>query len=87
MLIEWDRLRPITERIPCQRMAHQIPLNWAGTHSDVLEVADDVGDELDRLWDAPRPGALHLPGWVVGHPPDRARALASHLNRVLTAHQ
>jgi hypothetical protein len=88
VLIEWDRLRPITEPIPCERLAHKIPaVNWAGTYRDVLDVPDEVGDELDRLWDAPQPGALHLPGWVAGHPLEGARALASHLSRVLTARQ
>ena len=88
VLIEWDRLRPITDPIGCQRLAHQVPaVNWAGTYSDVLEVPDQVGDELDRLWDAPQPGALHLPEWVVGRPLDGARALAGHLSRALTAHQ
>ena len=84
----WDRLRPITERILCERLAHQVPaVNWAGTYSDVLEVPDEVGDELDQLWAAPHPTALHLPGWVVGRHLAGARALASHLSRVLTAHQ
>ena len=56
VLIEWNRLRPITDPIGCERLAHQVPaVNWAGTYSDVLEVPDQVGDELDRLWDAPSP--------------------------------
>ena len=88
VLIEWDRLRPITDPIGCERLAHQSPaVNWAGAYFDVLEVPDQVGDELDRLWDAPQPGALHLPGWVVGHPVDGARTLAGHLSRVLAAHR
>jgi hypothetical protein len=45
-----------------------------------------VGEELDLLWDAPDPGALHLPGWVVTRPLDGARTLAGRLGRVLTAH-
>ena len=41
VLIEWDRLRPITDPIPCQRLAHQVlAVAWAGTYSDVLEVPD-----------------------------------------------
>jgi hypothetical protein len=87
VLIEWDQLLPITDPIPCERLAHQVPgVNWAGTYSDVLEVTDEVGEELDRLWSAPQPGALHLPGWVGGHL-DGVRTLAGHLSRVLTAHQ
>ena len=79
---------PITEPIPCERLAHQVPaVNWAGTYSDVLEVPDEVGDELDQLWAAPHPGTLHLPGWVVSRHLDGARTLAGHLSRVLTAHQ
>ena len=88
VLIEWDQLLPIAERIPCERLAHRVPaVNWAGTYSDVLEVPDEVGHELDRLWDTPHPGALHLPGWLVTRPLDGARALADHLSRVLTAHR
>ena len=88
VLIEWDRLRPITGRIPCERRTHQVAaVNWAGTYSDVLEVPDEVGDELDQLWAAPHPTALHLPGWVGARHLDGAGALASHLSRVLTAHQ
>ena len=62
-------------------------MNWAGTYSDVLEVPDEVGDELDRLWDAPDPGLVHLPSWVVTRPLDGARTLADHLTRVLTTHR
>jgi hypothetical protein len=39
------------------------------------------------LWDAPRPGALHLPGWVVGRPLGGVRTLAGHLSRVLPDHR
>ena len=79
---------PIGERIPCERLAHQVPtVHWADTYSDVLEVPDEVGEELDRLWDAPDPGALHLPGWLVTRPLDGARTLADHLTRVLTTHR
>ena len=85
VLIEWDRLLPITERIPCERMAHQAPaVNWAGTYGDVLEVPDEVGDQLDRLWAAPHPGALRPPGRA--RPVDGAGTLVGHLSRALTAH-
>jgi hypothetical protein len=83
VLIEWDQLRPSTDPIPCQRLAHQIPgVTWAATYSDVLEVPDEVGAALDLLWDAP-----HSLGWVVGRHLDGARTLAGHLTRVLTAHR
>jgi hypothetical protein len=88
VLIEWDRLRPITDPITCPRLAQQIPnVTWAGVYSDVLEVPDQVGHDLDRLWDAPEPGAVHLPGWVVGHSLGGARTLAGHLSRVMAAHR
>ena len=87
VLVEWAQLLPITGRIPCERLAHQVPgVNWAGTYLDVLEVPDRVGDDLDRLWDHPGSGVVHLPGWVVaGRPLDGVRSLAGHLSRVLTA--
>jgi hypothetical protein len=88
VLIEWDRLLPITDPIGCERLAHQVPaVPWSDTYGDVLEVPDQVGDALDRLWDAPHPGALHLPGWVVGRPLGGARTLAGHLSRVLPDHR
>ena len=32
VLMEWDRLRPITDPITCQWLAHQVPtITWAGT--------------------------------------------------------
>ena len=44
VLIEWDRLLPIDERIPCDRLARQVPaMPWADTYRDVLEVPDEVG--------------------------------------------
>jgi hypothetical protein len=88
VLIEWDRLLPISERITPERLAHQVPsLNWANTYSDVLALPEGVGDELDRLWTSPHRCAVHAPGWGLTRHLDGARALAGHVSRALTAHR
>ena len=58
VIIEWDRLLPIPERIPCERLAHQVPaVNWAGTYRDVLEVPTRSGTSWTGC------GRHRIPAW------------------------
>jgi hypothetical protein len=88
VLIEWDRLLPITDRITPEQLAHQVPrVNWANTYADVLALPEGVGDELDLLWDSPHPGAVHALGWGLTRHLDAARAVAGRISRAVTAHR
>ncbi|MGB7981148.1 MAG: hypothetical protein WCF36_10205 [Candidatus Nanopelagicales bacterium] len=89
VLVEWDRLLPIDQRIGCERLAGQIPeMNWAGVYTDVLEVPDEIGARLDQLWEHPHAGLVDLASRWATWPLDGARALLTQVTRTLpTAHR
>ena len=66
VLIEWDHLLPLDRRITGERLAAKVPqVAWADVYRDVLEVPDEVGAQLDLLWEHPHPGVLPAVGaWV-----------------------
>ena len=76
VLIEWDQLRLIGERIPCEDLARRVPgVDWSGTYRDVLQIPDEIGDDLDQLWAPPR------------RPRDGVGTLVGQLRRALAAHR
>lgn len=84
VLIEWDRLLPLTERVPPEMLAARVPcFAWQTAYGDLQELPADAEGPLDLLWAEPHPGAPHPMGWHVLRRLDSARALAGQLGRAI----
>lgn len=84
VLIEWDRLLPLTERVPAEMLATKVPcFAWQTAYRDLQELPADAEGPLDLLWAEPHPGAAHTLGWYVVRLLDSARALAGQLSRAI----
>ena len=55
VLVEWDRLVPVDERIPLHVLETEVPgLTWAETYASATAVPAPMAADLDALWERPR---------------------------------
>lgn len=58
VLIEWDRLLPVDERIRPEELAARVPdVAWQELYGPVLELSPGDAHRLERVWVAPHPSA------------------------------
>ena len=54
VLVEWDRLVPLDDRIPLEVLEAEVPdLPWAETYAPMLGVPAPMAADIDELWDRP----------------------------------
>ena len=79
VLVEWDHLLPVEERIDTEELAARVPdVAWHSLYSPSTALTDEQSERLGRVWLAPHPSARpgrsrfapHVPGR-----PDRLRAI------------
>ena len=59
VLVEWDRLLPVEDRIRPEELAARVPgIDWAGLYRPVLHLTGEQSARLDRVWISPHPSAL-----------------------------
>lgn len=87
VLVEWDHLLPVEERIRPEELAARVPeVPWSSLYGPGAPLDDDQSDRLDRVWRAPHPSAS--PGRsrlsrAAGHLPGPPGGLASMAARLL----
>lgn len=58
VLIEWDRLRPIAERIGVEALVARVPeVPWASLYAPVHALTEDEAARLHSVWGGDRPAA------------------------------
>jgi hypothetical protein len=90
VLVEWDHLLPLSERIGTEELSARVPgVAWASLYGPLTELSPVDAERLERVWAAPHPSARPAAsrrGPVLPAPfrPARAaRATLAHLAHVV----
>ena len=58
VLVEWDHLLAVDDRIRAEELAARVPgVDWTGLYRPTLQLTDEQSARLDRVWASPHPSA------------------------------